>query len=384
MDKPEIRKSSEHPASTDQLTARQEAARAWRRRNADHVRDLRRAWREANPERDRELNRESARRAAARRRLSEQRRVAGRAWYAEHRDQERERARAFRLAHPERVREYQRRYRERHPERAAENARAASERWRDAHAEQIRASKRRAAAVQRVENPEKYKQWRAVNLEVERARTREAARRRRRLVALGLPPRRIHRVYAAERRANDAAASAFFNRALTAKQRQMIAFERDELARLQVAVREARLRATSTPSVEEVREELARARAARERHVWARAVPKLAAAFVKGNSDRIRGELELDATVRQSANKPPYDMRREYARRLRIECFEYVAARLAPEREPARLGRLHAFMFPTSQIAKEVTPADITRDRERHALAMTESSWRSFPPALRS
>uniref|UniRef100_UPI001C304736 hypothetical protein n=1 Tax=Streptomyces sp. GbtcB7 TaxID=2824752 RepID=UPI001C304736 len=56
------------------------------------------------------------------------------------------------------------------------------------------------------------RRWYQQNLERERARTREAAQLRRRLTKLGLPPRKTHKTYAADRRKNAAEADAFFSR----------------------------------------------------------------------------------------------------------------------------------------------------------------------------
>jgi hypothetical protein len=371
-------------ATEQQRVARKrETSNAWRLRNPDRMRELRQAWRAVNLERSRELNRESMRRAAARRRRLEQRRATGRAWYAEHRGQERERARTFRLAHPDRVREYQLRYRERHPERATATSRAASQRWRDAHAEEVRAADRLAAEARRAADPDAFKRWYAANADVQRTRSREAGKRRRRLAALGLPPARVHRVYAAERRANDVAADAFYAQTRTAPQRRALAAENDQPSWISFATTAARRRVKAAPDVEQVREAMKHARIERERAVWARVIPGLVTAFVQRNRDRIRVDLELDAVVRRITQKPPYDIPREYTRRVKIESFEHVAARLAPEHDPARLGRLHAFMFPTGWGSETQPRSDVEARRERHAIAMADNAWRDFPPALR-
>ncbi|NYE18054.1 hypothetical protein [Microbacterium immunditiarum] len=70
---------------------------------------------------------------------------------------------------------------------------------------------RERARERRIRNPDAQKQWYAQNLERERARGREASKRRQRLKTLGLPPRRIERVFAAEKRANATAADEFFS-----------------------------------------------------------------------------------------------------------------------------------------------------------------------------
>ncbi|WP_193597873.1 MULTISPECIES: hypothetical protein [Microbacterium] len=219
-----------------------EQRRAWRDGNREQIASQRKAAREANPERDRETQR----RARERRRSRELRRLAHNAHsrLMRERDPEaaRERSRRFREEHPDKVREYQRRYRERHPERARQNQAMAAQRHRDANAEAIRERQRSAAAERRQQRPDAYRQWYERNLEEQRARGREASRLRSRLKKAGLPPRNIHRAYAADRRANDAAADRYFRRERSVEELAVIATELEQRGNLRLprSVRELR------------------------------------------------------------------------------------------------------------------------------------------------
>jgi len=131
------------------------------------------------------------------------------AWKQAHPEQARENQRRWREAHPDRVRGYHRRYYQRHRDEIA----VRTQRYRDANesavkqrrAEWAAANRERITEYQRKyrEDPERYAKTLASN--------REARRVQRLLDAGGLPPRRLHRVAAAERRANEAGADHFFS-----------------------------------------------------------------------------------------------------------------------------------------------------------------------------
>lgn len=226
-----------------------ENKRVWREQNADHIRTYRRAYREEHLDEIRAKGRERERarsaRARAERERGELKRVAAREWYAQNRDrhldaQRRHRA-AQRAKDPEAYRaakrERERRWRARH--RDEQNAKR-----REKHRENPEA---RRVLGQRyyANNAEKLKAKRreryAANREKERARQQLWREREKRRVAAGLPPRRVHRVSAEERRANRAAADEFFARSytreqivairkpLTTKARLIARFNRDSL-----------------------------------------------------------------------------------------------------------------------------------------------------------
>lgn|GEM_PF-1639731 len=189
-----------------------EQSRAWKAAHPERVRELNRRWREANLDRSRQQNRDSARRTAARRRRE-----------AETRRKARERAKRWREEHPERVRAYQQRWveanrdkvreyynryyathRDQVSERAAARRDADPERTKRVTKEWAERNKERRAELQRRRrsDPEVYR----AELEANAA----ARRLKRRLARAGLPPKRIHPTTAAERRANERAAAAYF------------------------------------------------------------------------------------------------------------------------------------------------------------------------------
>jgi hypothetical protein len=189
-----------------------EDTRRWKARNPERVREMNRRWRADHLERSRELNRESARRSAARkRRLLEKRRrsnEASRRWKEAHPGQIREYHRRWQEANRDKVAEYQERYRRTHRQELNDRATA----WRDSAPEKMKAArkawadrnKERTAEIQRKRrnDPEKYR----ADLDKNNAAKRLAHR----LERAGLPPKRLHRATAAERRANERAADDYF------------------------------------------------------------------------------------------------------------------------------------------------------------------------------
>lgn len=187
-------------------------AKAWREAHKDEVREARRRWREENLDRYRELNRDSMRRAAARRRRIEELRQKARErsaeWKRQHPEHVREYKKRWVDENRDKVREYYRNYHARHRDEV--NARATARR--DADPEKVKQARKRwadrkgdrLAELQREyrSDPEKY---RAV-LDSNSA----AKRLKRRLERAGLPPKRVHKATAAERRANDRQADAYF------------------------------------------------------------------------------------------------------------------------------------------------------------------------------
>lgn len=340
--------------------------RRYREEHVEHLADLNRKWREEHVERSRELNRESSRRQAARKRQRLERNARARARYPEIRDAAIERGRQFRRAHPEKAREYRRRYKERHPERVAATLR----RYRDAHAEELRERQRLAAAARRTSNPDGYKDWYQRNLEEQRARGRNAARLRSRLKALGLPPGHMHRTYAADRRANDAAADEFFRRRRSADLRAAIATEADnpdkleipgtiearrrQLTRVQPAIYiQERIRmATRSGEHRRRTQELAAERRAatvkahkaadlqrvKQAHEAARqnildSRPAIYESHRRRHQARVREEVRMDSIARELRSMPAYDIDSESARRLQAEASAIVRTRLEELRE---------------------------------------------------
>lgn len=190
-----------------------ETRRRWVEANRDRIREMNRRWRAEHLERSRQLNRDSMRRTTARRQRQ-----------AELRTQGRERAKRWREAHPDRVRAYQQRW-------TAENREKVREyynRYYANHCDDISAR----AAARRDADPDRTKQahklWAERNKErrgdLQRTRRSDpeirqaelvanaAARRlKRRLERAGLPPKRLRPTTAAERRANEREADAYYS-----------------------------------------------------------------------------------------------------------------------------------------------------------------------------
>lgn len=340
-----------------------------------------RAWKQANPERARAHNRESMRRAAVRKKAIQRRRERGRAWYAEHRDQERARARRFRQEHPDKVREYQARFRERHPERAAEQGRRASQKWRDGKADTVRAMQRVAAAERREEDPDAFRRWYQANLEQQRERGRDASRRRSRLKKLGLPPRRIQRVYANDRRANERAGDEFFGVRRTAadvarlRAEVMSSFRWPTAAQLarHRMVLQARQRVMSQDELRVAGQQLQdRLRAAKARDLARAFFPEVAAHVARTHSDRLRREIEMDSIARRVRGTEPYDVEEELQRRVHQNAGARVIAIAKRSVDEEQMKRLVKASFPTAP-----------RRRPAPVKAAQQEAQRSKPTAER-
>lgn len=189
-----------------------EGRRRWVEANRDRVREANRRWRSEHLDRARELNRDSMRRTVARKRRDAEQHARGR-----------ERAKRWREEHPERVREYQKGWVQENREKVREyynryyakhrdevNARAADRR--DADPERTRQA-RKAWAERNKDRLAELQRERRRDPEVYRAEldANAAARRlKRRLERAGLPPKRLHPATAAERRAHEREAEAYF------------------------------------------------------------------------------------------------------------------------------------------------------------------------------
>ncbi|WP_435528074.1 hypothetical protein [Microbacterium aurantiacum] len=307
--------SPEEKAARDRLSRQR-----WNEANPDY----KRLWREANPEKHRAHSRASA----ARRRAKDTRNATARAKYKENPEPERERGRRFREEHPEKVAEYARRYKEKHPDRAAEQSRRATQTWRDRNAPQQREKQRAAAAEKRAADPDKFRSWYQANLERERERSREAARLRSRLKALGLPPRKIARVYAADRRANETEAERFFSQRRTVAQRAAIRLELKPEPGLsgnptRTISREPVKPATQAELADWVRRAaLARAgKTPQERRAMLHE-------YLQKNGARLRDEITLDSRARVARGAPPLDVKKEMSSRAAAELSAAEGERL--------------------------------------------------------
>lgn len=320
---------------TEDPEKKRESARRWHEANREYRAQKKREWNEANPDRRRELNRLSMRRQAERARRRRAKNTKARVWYAENREQARARSAAFRQAHPEKVRQYQRTYKERHPERYRANAAEARRRYVDKNAETVREKGRLAAARHREANPEALRERYNNNLEAERARSREGARRRRRLEKLGLPPRRIQRVYAGDRRANTAAADEFFARARSVKERGRIAAELPYVvSNIPASVEQARRAYFNAPSpMPEVSPRmlaLSRLKVQMDRQTQEvlQDRPRLLDTHRYRHEARLREEIRMDSIARQLRGRPLLEAGTELERRLVAEVDMDIKRRL--------------------------------------------------------
>lgn len=207
-----------------------EKAKLYRERDKEKRREYVRGYNDTHRDRKNEVARESARRVADRSRAeaarveaearrAEKRRAYAREWYAANREQY--------LAYQH---EHRAKQKDADPDAYRAVRRAANKRWRDSHKEEQNARQRdRYRAGPRPDLDARARYY-AAHAEALKARKlerywanheeglakqrawREREKRRRRI---GLPNRALHRVTAAERKANQVAADEFFTRAYT-------------------------------------------------------------------------------------------------------------------------------------------------------------------------
>jgi hypothetical protein len=217
-----------------------ETARRYREANADKIAEYKANWREANREHIREYRaryNEEHRDEVLRKKREYMRREADkRRRAAVQREKARERERRWARANPERKRATIRRWKEAHPEKGAEYSKRYYERnreavlarardRRDANPEKVAAAARDWQQRNREHLTEWQRQYRASNPDAyERVleSNREARKLQRRLKAAGLPAKRMKRLPARERRANDEAARDFFERRRALEERDRI------------------------------------------------------------------------------------------------------------------------------------------------------------------
>lgn len=330
-----------------QREKQREYGQRWRAANQDKMRRYALEWRERNPERAREQNRQSARRSNDRRRKKEVVLAKRRAHYAVNRDRILDRKRQWSEAHPDKAREYHLRWKGRHPERAAESDRRSSQKYWDSNADQQRAATRDRHRERYAEDPDYYRRYYQRTIEQRRAYARETNRLRSRLKKLGLPPRIRHHVPAEQRRANDAAADAFFSRRRTPQQKEALKLERTAAPHTRLARLEARGKAdVPPPTMTDVARITAVNKRAWESEAWPGVIPNLVRGFVHEHRARLTEEIRLDSIARQYSGKPAYDPQAELLRRMRAEGFAHVARILIPDADPDATRHLHQIMFP--------------------------------------
>jgi hypothetical protein len=314
-------------AESEQIRRKRENSRRYRERHADSIRERSRQWKAEHPDKIKEYratfrarhleqvrreNRERERARAARARAAaaaaERRRVRARERYAAdpqaHNDYQRERRKAQRAADPAGYRAAKNRRNKRwvdaHREEFKEKLRLkyrdnpeirrkANSRYYAEHGEQVRERRRAYYAANREDQVDKQRQWRA-----REKRRREA----------GLPPRRLHRVPAEERRANATAADQFFIRVRSAEELKALRLERKtpdrERARLIRASRRERIAAGIASDTDPVRPIRMSQRRESEREAAARQ-RREADAVEAARMDAIA--REINARLRQSPRR---------------------------------------------------------------------------------
>ncbi|MEJ1922229.1 hypothetical protein [Microbacterium sp. KHB019] len=368
--------------------ANRERIAAWRDANKERIARERKAARLADPEGTRAAER--AQRERKRTRDAQRLKHNTYTRHVRNRDPEaaRERSRRFRQENPDKVREYQRRYKERHPERARQSQAAAAQRYRDANAEAIRERQRLIAAEHRRERPDAYREWYERNLEAQRARGRQASRLRSRLKKAGLPPRTVRRVYASDRRTNEAAADEYFARERSVEELAVISTEYErrsaldlprEVRALRVQLLDGKLPAAvylqrsvdsrdpESDAVEFTTKQYATAlRRMRDRELeQLRKVHEQRVENVRASRPQIfehhfyrrraemRDEIMMDSAARVQRGLEPYDLDAEMRRRVEEEVIPIVNAKLAAAKEAA-LGRVDEIL---ARYGRDVDPA---------------------------
>lgn len=198
---------SDAQPSDDDRAARLAAQRkAWNDAHPTYYAD----YRDRNRDEIRRKNREYMREQAQREREEKERRQKGidraKAWAKEHPEERQQARERYKQKHPEAYKQAQRDYYYRNREAIAERRRA-----REA-ADPDKANEARHRAVDRAREAGRDSTWSPTpdQRATYRERENEARRMARRRARAGLPQSQLHRVHAAERRHNDAAAEAFF------------------------------------------------------------------------------------------------------------------------------------------------------------------------------
>jgi len=239
-----------HRATEKRYRERQKALREKALRNRERAATYYRRVKAENPQK----LLEQARRDRAEH--PERIRATQRAYYARNREQILQRHRDYRDATVQRKKELNKRWREANPHRVAEYRRA------------------------RRENPEAYQRMLAQN--------REAKRLQSRLKQLGLPPKRVRRTTAGERRKNQVVADEFFTH--------------------------QRIKTDFTPTPRESLEKWARFSALARRRF---ALQQRVGEYLEQHGDQLREEVMLDSQDRQVQGKSPLYVESEIVARAR-------------------------------------------------------------------
>lgn len=277
----------------EHLEQERERRRQWGRDNIEYVTAYNAQYNAANRE---QLNQKRMeyyfRTVAAERRDAARRRSAG------------ERAKRWAERYPEKAAAAKLRYRQAYPEKVREAGRNYYHRNKDEIRERRFA---REDPVKVAEARRRYQQnyvrnspsdWKASEEQLEAYRRANRDRRRlvRRLAAAGLPPRRLHVVSAAQARANEREAGAFFSRRRAPSERLDVAREREPFA-------------TPAAYLRDLSIELATIRTRPQ-------VAEAGRRYLARHGSRIRTEVRMDSIARQMRGLGPLDEEREVLARV--------------------------------------------------------------------
>lgn len=285
-------------------------------------------------------------------------------------------------------------YLERHPERVAETKKASRDRRSLEDPEAAREGSRKQSQRALEQDPDRIRRWRDENRGREDAKAREQSRRRTRLKQLRLPPRKVHRVTAAAKRANEAAAESFFQRRWSGPEKDRL---RREAAPPHERARHRRAHEADAPPPLALMERLAarvgseqeRSRLAGELHeewLFRRELPELLARFGKRHEKEVQREVRMDQAGRQVAGKTPLDEEQEILGRIEArvlehnltpeqqQVFQRVRARAAAHRSE-QLVEIHEHLeqAPVVQELKRRLPAIVAERRPLHEPGVRQS-----------
>lgn len=195
-------------------------------------------------------------------------------------------------------------------------------------------------------------------LERERTRGREAAQLRRRLTKLGLPPRKIHKTYAADRRKNAAAADEFFSRRWRINDR--IRAESFEALPGHRAAVEFRARYLAAGAIERAD--------ARDREARARAIVDAVRRRLPAKQlEQITEEVRMDSVARQLRGAAAFNIDAEVQRRVHELVVERALSTPIDAHERDEMHRLIGASFPVPAQRRTQRPAAQSQARRARA-----------------
>ncbi|MGC5225191.1 hypothetical protein ACPW96_21690 [Micromonospora sp. DT81.3] len=285
--------------------------------NREHIREYRKRYNTEHLEEVRAKNREYMRQQADKRRRAavqrEKARERERRWAQQHPEQKRASIQRWKEAHPEKGAEYSRRYYERNREAVLARARDR----RDANPKKVAAAARDWQQRNREHLTEWQRQYRTKPDAYARIleSNRENKKLQRRLRSAGLPAKRVTRLPAHERRANEQEAHSFFERRRAADERKRMIADYEAL---------------DPHELEQLRRRSILARRRFEQlDRFGPAVDRFSQ-----RADELREDARMDSLAGQLRGKLPLDLDAEVRQRVFDEADgdKYIAAGVSPVR----------------------------------------------------